>query len=109
MPIDWKQDEYVEQNLLCPLINFCYPLTEPAYFFFYNLVFNSKVKPVFKISTPFGNFKVDRKKRMFYILERKYKDGYESSKEETDYGIIVMYKSAIRAGFKVFLEPKFSN
>lgn len=47
------------------------------------------------------------------ILMRKYDytlpDEMEESVEEIDSNIMMIYKIAIKSGFKVFLEQKYSN
>jgi hypothetical protein len=60
-----------------------------------------------------GFFKVNRIKKEFRILKRKYYDpeiylGYPSN-DEIDRAICILYKVAIKSGYKVFLESKFLN
>lgn len=60
-----------------------------------------------------GFFKINKVKKEFRILKRKQYDdllflGYPN-KSKVDLEIMKIYKIAKRAGFKVFLENKFSN
>jgi len=58
-------------------------------------------------------FKVNKSKKEFRILKRNYYDtevflGYPN-KHQVDFATFTAYKTAMKAGFKVFLENKYSN
>lgn len=65
----------------------------------------------FVFQTNEGVFKVNRNKKEFRILERHYYPkgvGFPSD-EQVEYTLMAMYKIASWSGFKVFLDPKYSN
>jgi hypothetical protein len=63
--------------------------------------------------TYFGYFKINKKEKTFDILKRKYYNDFElfgyPSDEEIDYATMIIYKVAIRSGFKGYLDNKYSN
>ena len=65
------------------------------------------------LETQDGLFKINQDKKIFMIVMRKYNytlpEEIEESIEEIDYSIMMIYKIAIKSGFKVYLEQKYSN
>ena len=65
----------------------------------------------FIFETNEGIFKVNKSKKEFRIIERHYYPsgiGFPSD-EQIEYTIMAMYKIASWSGYKVFLDPKYSN
>ena len=61
-----------------------------------------------------GIFKINKTKKEFRVLKRKYFSDELSiiglpNRQQIDYQIFLIYRIALRAGFKVYLENKFSN
>ena len=60
-----------------------------------------------------GFFKVNKDKCEFRILRKKSYDNYiykgYPTDEEINFKIMVIYKSAKKVGFNIFLENKYSN
>jgi hypothetical protein len=63
--------------------------------------------------TFFGYFKINKEEKTFKILRRKYYKDFEilgyPSDEKIDYATMILYKVAIRSGFKGYLDNKYSN
>jgi len=67
----------------------------------------------FILETLSGMFKIKQDERVFIILMRKYDytlpEDLDESIEEIDSQVMIIYKIAMKSGFKVFLEHKYSN
>lgn len=53
-----------------------------------------------------GIFKINKKKKTFRILHRKY---YPNKSFESDFVVMSMFKIALWSGYDCFLEDKYSN
>lgn len=65
------------------------------------------------LETVDGMFKINQDEKIFIILMRKYDytlpEEMEESIEDIDSSIMMIYKIAMKSGFKVYLEQKYSN
>jgi hypothetical protein len=78
----------------------------------FHKVMNTRGLPSeFIFETQEGVFKVNRKRKEFRIVKRKYFEfnGRVVLPQEIDYTIMAMYKIASWSGYKVFLDEKYSN
>jgi hypothetical protein len=67
---------------------------------------NESLPNVIIFETKEGVFKVNRKKKSFRILHRKY---YPNKSLESDFVLMSMFKIALWSGYECFLESKYSN
>ncbi len=78
-------------------------------------IMSKRVPDVFLFHCDGGTFKVDKVKKEFRIIKRNYYHPFIyrfnnlPTNEDIDLSIMVAYKIAKEAGFKVFLDPKYSN
>jgi hypothetical protein len=63
----------------------------------------------FIFETQEGIFKINKKRREFKIIKRKYIDGDYEYNMKVDYAIMALYKIACWSGYNAFLEIKYSN
>lgn len=78
----------------------------------FNDVMSSRALPnSFVFETEEGVFKINRKRKEFRIVKRKYFQVNDKIvlPEQIDYTIMAMYKIACWSGYKVFLDEKYSN
>ena len=65
------------------------------------------------LETQDGMFKIIQDQKIFMVVMRKYNytlpEEIEETIEEIDYSIMMIYKIALKSGFKVYLEQKYSN
>ena len=88
-------------------------ITEEEVFRFKKQIFNDDLPNEYVIDLLEFTFKVNKIKKEFRILKRHYYDtevyiGYPN-KQQVDYTTFSAYKTAMKAGFQVFLENKYSN
>jgi hypothetical protein len=72
---------------------------------FLNYVLDNDLPDEYTINVEEGKLKFDKKNMRMYIVERYV----TKTPDFSDLQMIVAMKVAKRAGFKVYLEPKFSN
>lgn len=103
----------ITEDFFFPMDLFKYDVSNKDIASFKEAALDSYKPNEYILETVDGMFKITQDERIFMILMRKYDytlpDEMEESVEEIDSNIMMIYKIAIKSGFKVFLEQKYSN
>jgi hypothetical protein len=90
-----------------------FDVTDEQVFKFKTETLDKKLPNEYIVESFVGFFKVNKSKKEFRILKRKYYNYLDflnyPKDEDIDNAIFITYKVAIKSGFKVFLESKYSN
>ena len=109
--IQMEMDDFIFGNLDFYCLNINMEDSE----LFLETIMSNELPDVFNFHCDGGTFKVDRINKEFRIVKRNYNHpfNYEyfdlPTNETIDLSVMVAYKIAQGAGFKVFLDPKYSN
>lgn len=103
----------ITEDFFFPLDYFKYEVSENDVNRFKEAALDYSKPNEFILESQDGMFKIIQDEKIFMIVMRKYNytllEEIEESIEEIDYSIMMIYKIAMKSGFKVFLEQKYSN
>jgi hypothetical protein len=86
-------------------------LDTKEYHSFKDYIFSKKMLKRFKLQSLVGLFIVDTEKMQFKLVERTKPNEVVSllTDVEIEFEIILIFKMAVKMGFEIFFENKFSN
>jgi hypothetical protein len=101
----------VDDKIFCCIIDFDFDVTDDDVERFRFAIELADAPKEFVFQTNEGIFKVNKQRKEFRVLQRKY-NGFGMfipNLIEVDYTIMAMCKIACWSGYKVYLDTKFSN
>lgn len=101
----------VDDKIFSTLLVMGFDVTQDDIDRFNDVMNNWSLPNTFVFETEEGVFKINRKRKEFRIVKRKYFEfsGKVVLPEQIDYTIMAMYKIASWSGYNVFLDEKYSN